>query len=450
MEPLGGAAAVIAIVQTAFSLASALNNYASGVQEAGDDILSLASEIDSTFGQLRDLGNLIEKNDKTHAWSEDGLKNAQKCVGDCEKILKKLRKLLQKSTVSVTSDEVGSGDIDVTKFEKLLWPRYKPRLDVWRQELRSVKQDILIAYSTYMTQAGATRADRQRALHDLPRIERTRKLIQSQVQEEKEILRRAKSRGRMKVGTGSKRRPSVKSYDAYRGTQRARPKNSPSDDGLLNEALDRIIYDRHEDLVLDFEDWAANIEQQKRQEEEERKRIEEEALEKWKVKQKEEAEALNQKIRVARTKLREELSRQQMAPQKIKETLDRIHPEPNTSNDLRALDSPLEAGGSNQPAERKGSSRRSIYSRMQVYWFHCPRDNCADNFQVENPNEPDLLRLTHGKNEPIRSFLLSCRIPLPKGESHISKLVTFRGRRNLDKKFAIFKSEYPNNGLLSL
>lgn len=434
METLGGAAAVIAIVQTAFSLASALNTYASGVQEAGDDILSLASQIDSTFGQLRDLGNLIERNNKTHAWSEDGLKNAQKCVGDCERILKKLLQLLQKSTVSVTSDKVGSGDIDVTKFEKLLWPRYKPRLNVWRQELRSVKQDILIAYSTYMTQAGATRADRQRALHELPLIERTRKIIQSQVQKERENLRR---------------RPSVKSYDAFLGAQRARPKNAPYDDGLLNEALDRIIYDREEDLVLDFEDWAANIEQQNKQEEEERKRIEEEALEKWKAKQNEEAEALNQQIRVARTKLREELSRQQMAPQKIEETLDRIHPDPNTSNDSRALDFTIEAGGSSQPAGRKGSSRRSIYSRMQVYWFHCPRDKCADNFPVENPNEPDLLRLTHGKKK-LRSSLLSCRILLPKGESHISKLVTFRGRRNLDKRFAIFKSEYPNNGLLSL
>lgn len=188
METLGGAAAVIAIVQTAFSLASAFDNYASGVQEAGDDILSLASEIDSTFGQVRDLGNLIEKNDKTHARSEDGLKNAPKCVGDyCERILKKLRKLLHKSTVSVTSDKVGSGDIDVTKFEKFLWLRYKPRLDVRRQEFRSVKQDILIAYSTYTTKAGATRADRQRALHDLPRIARTRKPIQSQVQKEREI-----------------------------------------------------------------------------------------------------------------------------------------------------------------------------------------------------------------------------------------------------------------------
>lgn len=34
-------------------------------------------------------------------------------------------------------------------------------------------------------------------------------------------------------------------------------------------------------------------------------------MEKWKVKQKEEAEALNQQTRLARTKLWEELSRQQ-------------------------------------------------------------------------------------------------------------------------------------------
>lgn len=47
MEALGGAAAVIATVQTAFSF------YAADFQEPGDDILSLTNEIDSTFGQLR-------------------------------------------------------------------------------------------------------------------------------------------------------------------------------------------------------------------------------------------------------------------------------------------------------------------------------------------------------------------------------------------------------------
>lgn len=205
--------------------------------------------------------------------------------------------------------------------------------------------------------------------------------------------------------------------------------------------MGQLIYEREGDLVVDFQQWAANIEQQKRQEEENRKRIEEEALEKWKSKQNEEAEALNQQIRVARTKLREELSRQQIAPQKIEEIIDRIYPEPNTSNDFRVLDSTLEAGESDQPAERKGPSRRSIYSRMQVYWVHYPLDKCADSFRIENSNEPALLRLSHAKNEPIRSFLLSYRIPLPKGESHISKLVTFRGRRKMDKRFAIFKSE---------
>lgn len=176
-----------------------------------------------------------------------------------------------------------------------------------------------------MTQAGATRADRQRALHDLPQFERAKKLIQSQVQEERGNLRQSKSGNRPKVDTGPKRRPSVKSYDAYQSTQRARPRNSLSNDGLLKEALDRIIYDTEEDLVLDFEDWDAKIEQQNRQEEEERKRIEEEALEKWEAKQKEESEAPNQRIQVSKTKLREELSRQPMAPQEVEETLDRIH-----------------------------------------------------------------------------------------------------------------------------
>lgn len=56
-----------------------------------------------------------EKNDITHAVRIDGLKNAQKIVRIARELWKNLRQLLQKSTASVTSEEVRSEEIDVTK-----------------------------------------------------------------------------------------------------------------------------------------------------------------------------------------------------------------------------------------------------------------------------------------------------------------------------------------------
>lgn len=154
MAGIGEASAVIAVVQVGFSLATALNTYIADVSDARDDISSLASDIEATFGQLRDLGKLIKKNETAKAWSEDGSRNAQKCVTDCEKTIAKLRKLLKKSTASATSDEVSRDEIDVTKLERTLWPFIKPQLEVRRRELQSIKQDIMIAYSSYMTQVG--------------------------------------------------------------------------------------------------------------------------------------------------------------------------------------------------------------------------------------------------------------------------------------------------------
>ena len=154
MSGISEASAIVGVIQVGFSFATALNTYISDVSDAGDDISSLVSDIEATFGQLRDLGKLIEKSESTNAWSEDGLFNARKCVTDCEKIITKLRKLLKKSTASATSAEIKRDDIDVSKLERALWPFIKPQVEVRRRELQSIKQDIMIAYSSYMTQVG--------------------------------------------------------------------------------------------------------------------------------------------------------------------------------------------------------------------------------------------------------------------------------------------------------
>ena len=154
MAGIGEASAIVGILQGGFSLATVLNTYISDVSDAGDDIASLVSDIEATFGQLRDLGKLIEKNKTAKAWSEDGLRNAEKCVTDCEKIITKLRKLLKKSTASATLEEVSRDEIDISKLERARWPFIKPQMEIRRRELQRIKQDIMIAYSSYMTQVG--------------------------------------------------------------------------------------------------------------------------------------------------------------------------------------------------------------------------------------------------------------------------------------------------------
>ncbi|KAL8826011.1 MAG: hypothetical protein Q9191_004064 [Dirinaria sp. TL-2023a] len=113
MAGISEESAIVSVIQVGFSLATALNNYISDLFDARDDISSSVSDIEATFGQLCDLGTLIERNETTKAWSEDGLPNASKCVIDCEKIMIELRKLLKKSTASAASNEINRDDIDI-------------------------------------------------------------------------------------------------------------------------------------------------------------------------------------------------------------------------------------------------------------------------------------------------------------------------------------------------
>jgi len=153
MAGVGEASAIVGIVGLGFSIAAALNTYVSGVSAARDDVTSLSSEIEATLAHLRGLESLIRKNEDTKAWDRDGLELANRAIEDCEKIIKKLRRLVQKASWKDKDDEDLEGfvksEIDLSKFQRVLWPRLKPDLDLCKGELQRIKLNILLATSAY-------------------------------------------------------------------------------------------------------------------------------------------------------------------------------------------------------------------------------------------------------------------------------------------------------------
>jgi hypothetical protein len=151
---IGEASAIIAVVEIGLSLANALNTYVASVAAAPDDISNLSSEIDATLSHLRGLESLIQKNKETRAWDDDGLELAKRCIADCERIVNKLRSLLRKANwkdkEGVDKKVVDRSEIDLSKFERALWPRLKPELQICKDELQGVKLNIILAHNSYM------------------------------------------------------------------------------------------------------------------------------------------------------------------------------------------------------------------------------------------------------------------------------------------------------------
>ncbi len=391
MAGIGEATAIIALAETGFSLARAINTYISDVSDAKDDILALSSDIDSTFRNLRDLANFIEKNETTKVWSDDGAENARKCVRDSELVIVKMRKLLKKATASDTSAEVDRDEIDITKFQKAKWPILKPELEVRRRELQIIKQDIILAYTSYNAKAAPTAADRQRAVDDLPRLERIRKLMKKQVVDAKK-----RRHDRPSKVPGQKLHPQNK--ERYGGfyDRRGYSGKSLSDDEDVEDALKEVIYNNIEDLKMDFEDWAREKEEKQKKAEEETKKIQAKAVEDWKIEQMLEVDRQRREVEENRQKLKSELSRQglRLAPLQIEETLNNVYPLPQTGNQLALM--PLGNQGQSSDADAESvQTSSSRKSRSWSVWSRSSRVGRRKNTHTNGRHRleiPELLR----------------------------------------------------------
>lgn len=192
MSGIGEASAVIGVVQVGFSLARTLNSYIGDYRDSRDSIVSLASELDATIIQVKELNALV-RNSKTA--SEGSKKLAEKCIKDSDRLVKRLVELLTKARLPDHPEaiiRITPGDIIPSRLTKAYWPFVKPQVDVVKSELQVMKTDILIARSCIQSQSGTTAADRTAGEESIVALARSRviarKLLREAMAEEKRSL----------------------------------------------------------------------------------------------------------------------------------------------------------------------------------------------------------------------------------------------------------------------
>lgn len=87
-----------------------LSCYCTNVRYGRDDIADLANEIDATVIYVQELGKLIQDNNKTWGWNENGLKIARKCCTDCGTVLNSFRRTLSEPRAVISTSEVVKRD----------------------------------------------------------------------------------------------------------------------------------------------------------------------------------------------------------------------------------------------------------------------------------------------------------------------------------------------------
>lgn len=138
---IGEASAILAVAQLGISLSNSLISYIGEVRDAPFRIQRISNEVATTCERLKDIGDLVEKNQQTNIFSQEGINSAVRCSEECSKIIEDVKAVLRKG---------GKDDIDPSVFSTLRWPFLKRTLDVPRAELQRIKIDLSLLFSSAM------------------------------------------------------------------------------------------------------------------------------------------------------------------------------------------------------------------------------------------------------------------------------------------------------------
>lgn len=89
---------------------------------------------------LRDLGYTLSRGQKTRLYRDDAYQTSLLIVKDCEEVFKEIQQILKKSGIEgKTTDTISIG-----RKQKFSWMFYKPRVQILRGNLESLKSTILL------------------------------------------------------------------------------------------------------------------------------------------------------------------------------------------------------------------------------------------------------------------------------------------------------------------
>lgn len=147
MAGIGEASAILSVAQIGISLSKTLIKYIEEVKDAPSHIKSIGNEILTTSERLKDIGELVDQNSQTKAFSEEGISSAVRSSTECRQIIKELKNVLLKSGWQDYPKDSDKDELDTSLFSNLRWPFAKIKLEVPRAELQRIKLDLLLLFA---------------------------------------------------------------------------------------------------------------------------------------------------------------------------------------------------------------------------------------------------------------------------------------------------------------
>jgi hypothetical protein len=291
---IGEASAVAGVLQFGFSLATAIHAYVGDYKDAPDDIKYLAIDINAVVLEAQAIRNLVNQSQVARDLDAAGAGVAEKCVGDLERYLQNLTRLLSDAGVSRESPEyLVSGRLVVSRRMKVRWPLIKTKVEEVQQKLDRTRIQILVARLCLEVHVGSTPVKRE-ANSRIPGLMRHLERLKRVEKSGRELREGVREMRNPRIGDPApmtRRHPRIEGTGLPDGKAAGvlRRKTQPID-GLADERLTAVTTsdggDRVEEIVQklreELRQELLNDEKKKKDDAAREKRLKDEAVEEYK------------------------------------------------------------------------------------------------------------------------------------------------------------------------
>ncbi|KAL8730546.1 MAG: hypothetical protein Q9166_004000 [cf. Caloplaca sp. 2 TL-2023] len=436
MTGIGEASAILTVAQLGIGLSNTLFAYISEARDASSHIERIGNEVLITSERLREIGVLVNANSQTHTFSDEGVRCAVRCSEDCHAILHELKSILFKSGWSDRPDGQERDAVDLSLFSTIRWPFLRTKLEAPRAELAKIKLDLTLIFTSALAYRASSVTEQAKFRQDIPGLTRSKEWATKMVEQAR---KRAHNRERDIWTKGG-------GEDWIQGEPEVFQDFVNYQERCMRDEEDKRLRERAALLLIEQQEAAKKAEEKRRQ-------LEEEILEKHRLKQ----EAIKLRAAQREEDLRNELERAGLEPDQIDIVI--------TSSSFRhsAVD------GTTIPRDRPvGISRKAsdsawlldVFSleRVRIWpsseWFHAERAEALTNgdvwhdfAQLEPLWRMAVLRFLNVKNQDkVDSWtLLSIKIPKRsfwarmvgrRSDDHLIQLVLIGNRLRLPPQSA--------------
>ena len=144
MAELAAVAAIIQIADIGFRLSIRLFSFAESVANADQAIISTSKDVSLTSSVLKEVGEVLKKDQSVRTYSANAIKTASDIVTECSEVFEAMEKVLVERFPNSSSHCRDKGSRTAMALERFKWSYWQPKLQLLTGNLDRLRSTLLV------------------------------------------------------------------------------------------------------------------------------------------------------------------------------------------------------------------------------------------------------------------------------------------------------------------